>query len=152
MFNREQCSGHSIRILGRVSAFNSFNLFPSTIWASLVAHMVKNLLAMQEMWVWPLGWEDPLEEGMATHTSILAWRIPMVKRVWWATVHGVTKSCTRLSDSPTSTIQVHSNWLPWLYLLQLAFPLLLFWRLLGSLDKMTHFPLSVGCPGRSYLS
>ena len=47
---------------------------------------------------------------------------------------------------------VCSNWLPWLYLLQLAFPLLLLWRLLGSLDKITHFPLSVGCPGRSYIS
>ena len=46
-------------------------------WASLVAKMVKNLPAMQEIWVQPLGWEDLLEEGMATHSSILAWRIPM---------------------------------------------------------------------------
>ena len=38
----------------------------------LVAQMVKNLLAMQETWVWSLGWEDPLEKGMATHSSILA--------------------------------------------------------------------------------
>ena len=38
--------------------------------------MSKNLLAMQETWVQSLGWEDPLEEGMATHSSILAWRIP----------------------------------------------------------------------------
>ena len=43
---------------------------------SLVAQTVKNLLAMQETWVLPLGWEDPLEKGMATHSSILAWRIP----------------------------------------------------------------------------
>ena len=43
---------------------------------SLVAQMSKNLLAMQETWVQSLGWEDPLEEGMATHSSILAWRIP----------------------------------------------------------------------------
>ena len=42
----------------------------------LVAQIVKNLPAMQETWVWPLGWEDPLEKGMATHTSILVWRIP----------------------------------------------------------------------------
>ena len=41
--------------------------------------MVKNLPAMQETWVRSLGWEDPLEEGMATHSSILAWRIPMDK-------------------------------------------------------------------------
>ena len=45
-------------------------------WASLVAQMVKNLPAMWETWVRSLGQEDPLEEGMATHSSILAWRIP----------------------------------------------------------------------------
>ena len=44
--------------------------------ASLVAQMVKNLPAMQETWVPSLGWEDPLEKGMATHSSIFAWRIP----------------------------------------------------------------------------
>ena len=43
---------------------------------SLVAQLVKNLPAMQETWVQSLGWEDPLEKGMATHSSILAWRIP----------------------------------------------------------------------------
>ena len=43
-----------------------------------------------------LGLEDPLEEGMATHPSILAWRITMDRGAWWATVHGVTKSQTRL--------------------------------------------------------
>ena len=46
-------------------------------WASLVAQMVKNPPAMQELWVQSLGWEDPLEEGMATHSRILAWRIHM---------------------------------------------------------------------------
>ena len=45
-----------------------------------------------------LGWEDSLEEGMATHSSILAWRIPMDGGAWWATVHGVTKSQTQLSN------------------------------------------------------
>ena len=44
-------------------------------WASLVAQMVKNLSVMWETWVQSLGWEDPLEEGMATHYGILAWRI-----------------------------------------------------------------------------
>ena len=43
---------------------------------SLVAQMIKNLPAMRETQVWSLGWEDPLEDGMATHSSILAWRIP----------------------------------------------------------------------------
>ena len=45
-------------------------------WASLVAQLVKNLPAMWETWVWSLGWEDPLEKGTATHSNILAWRIP----------------------------------------------------------------------------
>ena len=53
--------------------------------------------AMRETWVWSLGWEDPLQEGMATHSSILAWRIPMDREAWGAAVHGVTKSRTRLS-------------------------------------------------------
>jgi len=44
--------------------------------ASLVPQLVKNLPAMWETWVQPLGWEDSLEEGMTTHSSILAWRIP----------------------------------------------------------------------------
>ena len=45
-------------------------------WASLVAQAVKNLPVMQEIWAWFLGREDPLEKDMATHSSILAWRIP----------------------------------------------------------------------------
>ena len=47
------------------------------IQASLVAQLVKNPPVIRETWVQSLGWEDPLEEGMATHSSILAWRIPM---------------------------------------------------------------------------
>ena len=45
-----------------------------------------------------MGWEDPLEEGMATHSSILAWRILVNRGAWWTTVHGVAKSQTQLSD------------------------------------------------------
>ena len=45
-------------------------------WASLVAQLVKNPPAMRETWVQSLGWEDPLEKGKATHSSILAWRTP----------------------------------------------------------------------------
>ena len=45
-------------------------------WASLVAQLVKNAHALWETWVWSLGWEDPLEKEKATHSSILAWRIP----------------------------------------------------------------------------
>ena len=47
-------------------------------WASLVAQTVKNLHVMQETWVPSLGQEDPLEKGVATHSSILAWRIPIL--------------------------------------------------------------------------
>ena len=67
-------------------------------WTSLVAQMVKNPPALRETWVQSLGWEDPLEEGMATHFSTLAWRIPMDRGAWRATVHGVAKSWTRLKD------------------------------------------------------
>ena len=49
---------------------------------------------MQETWVGSLGWEDPLEKDMATHSSILACRIPMDRGAWQATVYGVTKSQT----------------------------------------------------------
>ena len=51
---------------------------------------------MLKMEVQPLGWEDPLEEGMATHSSILACRITMDRGAWWAAVHRVTKNWTRL--------------------------------------------------------
>ena len=57
-----------------MSAFRDTCVDPP--WASLVTQMVKNLPAMQETWVPPLGWEDPLGKEMATHSSILAWEIP----------------------------------------------------------------------------
>ena len=66
--------------LERVSGSNGGSV-PCEFWkpyfgASLVAQMVKNLPAVRETWVQSLHWEDPLEEGMATHSSILTWRIP----------------------------------------------------------------------------
>ena len=60
--------------------------------------MVKNLPAVLETGVQSLGQEDALEKGKATHSSILAWRIPMDRGAWWATVHGVTKSWTQLKQ------------------------------------------------------
>ena len=51
--------------------------------------MGKNLPAVQETWVRSLGWKETLEKGMATHSSVLAWRIPMDREAWQATVHGV---------------------------------------------------------------
>ena len=62
-----------------------------------MAQRIKNLPAMQETRVPSLDWEDPLEMGVATHSSILAWRIPMDSRAWQATVSGVAKSQTQLS-------------------------------------------------------
>ena len=56
--------------------------------------MVKNPPATWETWIQSLGSEDPLEEGMATLSNILAWRIPMDRGTWWATVHDVAKSRT----------------------------------------------------------
>ena len=61
-------------------------LGPSFTRASLVAQLVKNPPAMWETWVQSLGWKDRLEEGMATHSSIRAWRIPMDRGAWRAIV------------------------------------------------------------------
>ena len=60
----------------------------------MVAQLVKNLPAMQETWVRSLGWEHPLEQGMATHCSILAWRIPVDRGAKYPTVHQVAMSWT----------------------------------------------------------
>ena len=69
---------------------------PFVLWASLVTQTVKNLPAMQETWIRSLGWEDPLEEGMALYSPAF---MPGESHVpWWATVHMVIKSGTRLSD------------------------------------------------------
>ena len=60
--------------------------------------VVKSLPAMQETRVRSLGWEDPLEEGMTTYSSTLAWRLPMDRGAWRATVHRVAQSRTLLSN------------------------------------------------------
>ena len=90
------------------------NISNQTPRASLVAQMVKNLPAIQETQVQPLGQEDPLEKGMAMHSSILAWRIPMDKGAWWATVHAAAtaakslQSCLTLCD-PMDCSPPHSS-------------------------------------------
>ena len=61
-------------------------------WASLVAQKVKNPPAMQEILVQSMGWQDPIEDSMATHSSILAWRNPTDRVACQAAVHGVAKS------------------------------------------------------------
>ena len=69
--------------------------------------MVKSLPAMQETWVRSLGQEDPLEKEMATHSSVLAWENPMDRGALQATVHGIAKSRTQLSDF-TFTFHFHA--------------------------------------------
>ena len=66
--------------------------------ASLVTEMVKNLPAIQETWVQSLGQEDPLEKGMATHSSNLAWGMPWIEEPGGLQSMGVTKSQTQLKD------------------------------------------------------
>ena len=74
-----------------------------------MAQTVKNLPAMRETWAPFLGWENPLEEGRATHYSILAWRIPMDRGAWQATGHGVAKSRTRPEQLSTTAQKYTTN-------------------------------------------
>ena len=75
-------SHHRVGILQNV-AFPMGSLHTVTLfWDSLVAQLVKKPPAVQETWIRSLGWEDPLEKGKATHSSILAWRIPRLYSPW----------------------------------------------------------------------
>ena len=71
--------------------------------------MVKNPPEMWETWIQSLGGEDPLEEGVAICSSILAWRIPMDRGAWWATVPRVTKSQTQLSGTDHLSFCMYSQ-------------------------------------------
>ena len=75
--------------------------------ASLTAQTVKNLPAMQETWLLSLGWEDPLEKEIATHSSILAWRIPW-RGAWWAKIHGVAQ-CVGHNWATNTTFHIRSQ-------------------------------------------
>ena len=77
---------------------------PPSFMTSLVAQPVRSLPAMWQARVQSLGWEYPLEKEMATHSSILAWRIPWTEEPGGATVHGVTKSRTQMSDFTSSLL------------------------------------------------
>ena len=78
------------------------------LFENMVAQRVTHLPTMQETWIQSLGQEDLLEKEMATHSNILAWRIPQ-RESWWAAFHGVTKSQTRLSDFTSLTIYNHKK-------------------------------------------
>ena len=82
-------------------------------WASLVAQMVKNLPAMQETQVQPQVWEDPLEKGMATHSGILAWRIPWTEKPGRLQSMGSQKSQTSLSNQHFLEVEPWRKVLGW---------------------------------------
>ena len=86
---KQICNSHALQFC-QSSSVHIINL----ILKHLYLGFSKNLPAMWETWVRCLGWEDPLEESMATHSSILAWRIPTDRVACWATAQGVTKSQT----------------------------------------------------------
>ena len=94
--------GHKICLI--IAKSKNFQGSSSIYWASLVAQTVKNPSAMQETWIQYLGWEDPLEEGMETHSSILAWRIPMDRRAWRAIVYGVTQESDMTEQLSTAQV------------------------------------------------
>ena len=103
------------------------------------------------MWIWSLGREDPLEEGMATHSSVLAWRIPTDRGAWWATVHGVAKNGPQLKWLSTHAehLQVRAcspeNWVTLVTPPKIADPLRTHWWALlpGLLAPITiHRPRS----------
>ena len=71
--------------------------------------MLKNPPATQESWVRSLGWEDPLEESMAIHASILAWRIPMDRGAWQAIVHGIAELDMTEQLSTQKPFQIFKN-------------------------------------------
>ena len=73
----------SLSIFSIYQVFKDLSPSQTNSGTSWVAQLVKNPPAMQETWVWSLGWEDPLEEDMATHSSILAWRIPRTEEPGW---------------------------------------------------------------------
>ena len=91
--------------------------------ASLVTQRVKNLPAMQETQVWSLGWEDPLETEMATHSSILDWRIPGTEE---PAVHGVAESWTQLSNQQFH-IHVYDVCMYICYEMQYAYIVMYYW-------------------------
>ena len=79
-------------------------------WACLVTQRVKNPPAVQETWIWSLSWGDPLEEGMAIHSSILAWRIPTDRGAPQATVPRVAETRAWLSKQSRAHLHYRQDW------------------------------------------
>ena len=89
--------------IGKVLVCRCFEINKNYLCSFLVSQTINNLPATQETWVWSLGWEDPLEKGMATHSSILAWRIP-IKEPGGRLFMGESDTTERLSPA-------HENYL-----------------------------------------
>ena len=119
----------------------------------MVALSVKFLPAMQETWVWSLGWEDALEEGMAIRSSILAWRIPMGRGAWQAAESDTTEQLST-AHCPINSFKVlfmlisthimctHCNWLSHL-IYRLPLHLLFFFLWLYFLKKLDYLSCTV---------
>ena len=109
-------------------------------WASFLSQLVKNLSAMWEIWVQSLGWEDPLEKGKATHSSIAG-----LENVMDCVVHGVTKSRNHLCNhGPSPWHECDSSWRG------LSFPHLLLWQTL--LIRYSTFSSEPECDSESFLT
>ena len=80
-------------------------------WSSRVAQLVKNSRAMRETWIQPLGWEDPLEEGMATHFHILAQRLPGTVCPWGPKELDVTERLSRLLSHIVLSMEKNIKWI-----------------------------------------
>ena len=116
--------------------------------------MVKNPPTMRETWVWSLDWEDPLEEGMSTHSSIVAWEVPMDRGAWRATVHGISKSRTQLCDWAQDTFSEVLSlslgflfWLPWRRTMYLRLTLLSTPPYLAHPNILAALPREMECLG-----
>ena len=93
-------------VQGPITSFNTADdILSLVLQNSLVAQRVKHLPSMQETWVWSLDGEDPLEKEMETPLQYSCLENPMDGEAWWATVYGVTKSRTRLSDFTSLHLQ-----------------------------------------------
>ena len=92
------CKGENPRLLSVASKDCAIWPQLTSLWAFLMTQAIKNLPSMQETWVWSLGWEDPLEKGVASYSVILAWRIPWTEEPGRLYSNGVAKGQTWLSN------------------------------------------------------
>ena len=118
-----------------------------------MAQLVKNPSAMWETWVQSLGWEDPLEEGIATHSSVLAWRTLMDRGAWQATIHGsqrVGQDWSDLAPHVHLSLRQRLQMCPWPLPTSVTLRFTARACLMENL-KHTSEPLSTQCPAVNWL-